>query len=273
MSNERLINLRRSHKAGLALSALAAAVALALLLHGGGKAASVGTARSATKPLATSRAASPATNTDRRQPTPTPAHANPVSPAADKPKLDLAAHVSTFLDYATNYQQQDRASVIDEALAKVVAGGAQSVFELQRQLGDATVYEQAKRAAAFHALERIGRDLVRSSDSEAQRALLAIQSMAKTELALPTLIVPNPEMDVDMLPQSTREELLHQGILVERDGELLQPTALNKLPVIRLLRSIGGDMSRVQLKQLAAASDNPPGVQLAAEQAIELASR
>lgn len=273
MSNERLNSFKKTHQAALALSALVALGALTgLLSHrrtGGVAPGDALHADAAPLPQAQLKT-EPSSPAIKPAPSPSP---GPARPRVADAKSQSSAQVSSFLDCALNYNQDDRAKVLDEALAKVVAGGATSVFEIQHQLDDTTVYEQGKRAAAFHALERIGKDLVRATDPESKRALATIQSMARSELALPSLIEPNPELDLDALSPAERDELLHQGILVEHDGELMQPTALNKLPVIRLLRSIGGNSSRDQLKQLAALPDNAPGVQLAAQRAVEVASR
>jgi hypothetical protein len=273
MSNERHYSFKRTHKAALALSALVALGALTGLLS---QRRMGGTAPSGAS-QADAAQTQPTTQPDRSAGDINPAPAGPspnvASPHGNDASSKLSAQVSSFLDYAFSYYRDDRAKVVDDALAKVVAGGSASVFEIQRQLDDTTVYEQGKRAAAFHALERIGKDLDRRTDPQSKRALAAIQSMAKSELALPSLIEPNPELEVESLSAAARDELLHQGILVEHDGELMQPTALNKLPAIRMLRGIGGDASHDQLEQLVALADNAPGVQLAAQQAMEVASR
>lgn len=273
MSNQRLDSFKRRHKVAAAWSALIAMGALTGLLS---QRFVVGTAPSGAAHADTAQA-QPTTQPGRSAGDISPAPASPIPsvarPHGNDTSPKLSAQVSSFFDYALSYDHDDRAKVVDDALAKVVAGGSASVFEIQRQLGDTTVYEQGKRAAAFHALERIGKELVHSTDPQSKAALAAIQSMAKTELALPSLIEPSPELDVDSLSAAARDELLHRGILVEHDGELMQPTALNKLPAIRMLRGIGGDASHDQLEQLLALADNAPGVQLAAQQAIELASR
>jgi hypothetical protein len=273
MSNEHLDFSNRTQKAALALSALVALGALTGLLAqplAGGPAPS-GTSHAEAAP------APPPMEPDRSAvdigPMPPSRSPSVARPHGNDANSKLSAQVSRFLDEAVSYGHDDRAKVIDEALAKVVAGGSASVFEIQRQLDDTTVYEQGKRGAAFHALERIGKELVHATDPQSKRALAAIQSMVKSELALPSLIEPNPELDVDSLSAAARDELLHQGILVEHDGELMQPTALNKLPAIRVLRGIGGDTSHDQLEQLIALPDNAPGVQLAAQRALEVASR
>jgi hypothetical protein len=157
---------------------------------------------------------------------------------------------------------------MEAGLEKLVQKGPASVFEIERQLANTSLYERERRAAAFHALGRIGKSLAGSHDPQAKPALDAIQRLAKAELVLPALIEPDPAADVYAMPESAQHELLHQGILVERDGELLQPTTPNKLPVIRMLRSLGDEQSLTQLKALAKLEDNAPGVKFAVEQAI-----
>jgi hypothetical protein len=203
---------------------------------------------------------------------PRPAPPPPLQARPPAPSNGHRQRVDDWMAKARNYQAEDRAAVLDAALDSLVKSGAASVFELEARLAELSVYEQEDRAAVFHALGRIGKELLSSSDPEAKKALDAIQQMAKSELELASLIEPNPEVDLDALPAKEREELLHHGVLVQENGELWHPTALNKLAAIRMLRTVGGKESLAQLERQAKVKSNHVGVQLATEQAIQLAN-
>jgi len=214
----------------------------------------------------------PSSGSAARSAQPQPQPQPKVKAAPAKPKISQQRLLTWFAN-VRDYHEKDRAAVLDAGIGELVAAGPESVFKLEQYLAGISVYAHEERAGAFHVLARIGEELVRSKDPEARRALEAIQRVAKAELELPSFLEPDPAIDVEALPAPARERLLHDGVLVEKDGALWQPTALNKLPVVRMLRTLAGAESRKQLERLAAVEDNSPGVKFAVEQALELARK
>lgn len=173
----------------------------------------------------------------------------------------------------SNYNEEDRGTVLDEMVEDMLARGPAIVGPLASYLKGTSLYDHVRRAAAFHVLGRIPGDIASSTSPEAVEARATLHRLAEEELKLPGLMPVDPALKLDMLSENERHALIHDGSLIEKDGQFYQSSGLNKLAAIRLLSSLGDSESLGQLQTLAKAEDNPVGLQFAVARAIELASR
>ena len=174
------------------------------------------------------------------------------------------------MEAAQGYRGDDRAAVLEQHLEALIERGVASVYELEAWLEHTSVQREPERQAAFHALGRVGAALLQTPNPESDRALTTIHRLAQRELDLPEYVEPDPGLRTEELSERELHALLDGRQLVEVGGQLVQPTAMNKLAAMQMLGDLGDDESR---RELAALSERelPDGVKLAAEH-LRLAS-